>query len=44
VDNKIVLPTNTVKAMRASEILANARERLIAYESYDPSTSAEPQE
>lgn len=33
-ENKITLPTNGVKAMKASEILANARERFDAVEQY----------
>lgn len=33
-ENKIALPTNSVKVMKASEILANARERFDAIEQY----------
>lgn len=33
-ENKITLPENNVKAMRASDILANARERFDAVEQY----------
>lgn len=36
-ENKIVLPTNSVKVMKAGEILANARERFDAIEQYSNS-------
>lgn len=39
-ENKITLPTNDVKVMKASEILANARERFDAIEQYTTSVLA----
>jgi hypothetical protein len=39
-ENKITLPTNSVKVMKASEILANARERFDAIEQYTTVVSA----
>jgi hypothetical protein len=39
-ENKIKLPENGVKAMKASDILNNARERFDAVEQYISSASA----
>lgn len=39
-ENKIALPTNSVKVMKASEIIENARRRFDAVEQYISSTSA----
>lgn len=39
-ENKIALPTNSVKVMKASEIIDNARQRFDAVEQYIISTSA----
>jgi len=39
-ENKITLPTNSVKAMKASEIIDNARKRFDAVEQYISATSS----
>ena len=39
-ENKIALPTNNVKVMKASAIIDNARERFDAIEQYINATSA----
>jgi hypothetical protein len=39
-ENKITLPTNSVKVMKASDILANARERFDAIEQYITAVSS----
>ena len=43
-ENKITLPSNGVKVLKASEILDNARERIDAVEQYVNSASSNKRE
>lgn len=46
-ENKITLPNNKVKAMKAMDILINARERFDAFEQYitaESENAREPEE